>query len=144
MKRESWEPPRGLRALAAALWLSAGLTALYWLVFFTTGQVQSSQDPVYLGFERAFPVADAWMALTAAACAEGLRRRRPWAVLYGVAAGSAFVYLGCMDALYNLENGMYAHMSAEMMLELSINVSCFIFGPLIMWYVWHQRRWLGA
>jgi hypothetical protein len=144
MKREPWEPPRGLRGFTVALWVAAGLTALYWALFFTTGLVQSSQELTYLGFERAFPAADAWLATAAVVCAEGLRRRRAWAVLYGVAAGSAFVYLGLMDTLYNLENGMYWHLSAAMAVEAAINVACFIFGPLLMWYVWRQRRWLGA
>lgn len=144
MKHEPWEPPRGLRGLSVALWVAAGLTVLYWVLFFTTALVQSSQDATYLGFERAFPAADAWMAIAAVVCAEGLRRRRPWAMLYGIAAGSAFVYLGLMDTLYNLENGTYWQLSAAMAVELAINAGCFIFGPLLMWYAWRQRRWLGA
>ncbi len=136
------QPPRGLAAVIAALWTAAGLDALYWILFFTTGQVQSADDPIYLGFESAFPAADAWLGVAAIVCAEGLRRRRPWAVLYGVAAGSAFIYLGLMDTLYNLEHGMYAHLSPEMAAEIAINVTCFTFGPLLMRYVWRHRRWL--
>jgi len=144
MKRESWEPPRGLRPLITWLWVAAGFTVLYWLLFFATGAVRSSDDPVYLGFERAFPAADAWLAIAAVVSAEGLRRRRAWALLYGSAAGSAFIYLGLMDTLYNLEHGMYFHPSAEMLTEALINVSCFVSGPLLMWYVWRHRKWLGA
>lgn len=128
--------------MAAALWLAAALDLLYWLLFFTTGQVQSGDDPVYLGFERAFPAADAWLGVAAVACAEGLRRRRPWAVFYGIAAGSAFIYLGLMDTLYNLEHGMYTHRSPEMTAEIAINVTCFLFGPFVMRYVWRHRGWL--
>ena len=130
--------------MVAWLWIAAGLTLLYWVLFFTTGAVQSSQDQIYLGFEAAFPAADTWLALTAVICAEGLRRRRAWAVLYGIAAGSAFIYLGLMDTLYNLEHGMYFHLTPEMMIETAINGSCFVLGPLLMWYVWRHRRWLGA
>lgn len=144
MKRERWDPPLGLRAMVAWLWIAAALTLVYWLLFFTTGAVQSSRDPVYLGFEAAFPAADAWLAFTAVACAEGLRRRRAWAVLYGIAAGSAFIYLGLMDTLYNLEHGMYLHRTPEMLTEMAINVSCFVLGPLLMWYVWRHRRWLDV
>jgi hypothetical protein len=64
--------------------------------------------------------------------------------VYGIAAGSAYIYLGLMDTLYNLENGMYGHRSTEMLIEMGINVFCFTFGPLLMWYVWRYRRWLGA
>ena len=114
------------------------------LDFFTTGQVQASDDPGYLGFERAFPAADAWLAIASVICAEGLRRRRAWAVLYGIAAGSAFIYLGLMDTLYNLEHAMYFHLSGEMLAETGINLSCFFFGPVLMSYLWHHRKWLGV
>jgi len=139
-----WDPPPGLASMIVLLWMTSGLTFLYWLLFFTTGAVQTSQDPTYLGFERAFPAADAWLLVASLACAEGLRRRRPWAVLYGIAAGSAFVYLGFMDTLYNLEHGMYAQMTSAMATESAIDLSCFVVGPLVMWYVWQHRRWFGA
>ena len=136
--------PRGLRAMIVSLWVAAVLDLLYWVVFFTSGAVQTSQDPLYLGFERAFPAADAWLGVAALVCAEGLRRRRPWAVLYGIATGSAFIYLGLMDTLYDLEHGMYFTLSGEMLGEVAIEAACFIFGPLLMSYVWRHRRWLGA
>jgi hypothetical protein len=144
MKREAWEPPAGLNAVILWLWITSGLNMLYWILFFTTSAVQTSNDPVYLGFEAAFPAADAWLATASIICAEGLRRRRSWAVLYGIAAGSSFVYLALMDTLYNLEHGMYLHLSGEMVAEAVINLTCFAFGPLLMWYVWRHRRWLGA
>jgi hypothetical protein len=143
-KREAWRPPLGLHAVIGGLWIASAFNALYWILYFTNGAVHASNDPVYLGFEAAFPAADAWLAIACIGCAEGLRRRHRWAVLYGIAAGSAFVYLGLMDALYNLEHGMYLHLSREMVAEMVINVTCFTFGPLLMWYVWHHRRWLGA
>jgi hypothetical protein len=144
MIREKWEPPLGLNAVIAWLWIASALNLLYWILFFITGAVQTSQDPVYLGFEAAFPAADAWLGAASIACAEGLRRRRSWAVLYGIAAGSAFIYLGLMDTLYNLEHGMYLHLGTEMLAEAVINVTCFASGPFLMWYVWRHRRWLGA
>ncbi len=138
------ERPAGLTAVIVWLWTVTGLNLLFWISFFTSGAVQSSQDAVYLGFERAFPAADAWLGLASLLCAEGLRRRRARAVLFGIAAGSAFIYLGLMDTLYNLEHGMYLHPSGEMLAEIGINITCFVFGPFLMWYVWRHRRWLGA
>jgi hypothetical protein len=144
VKGRAGPPPAGLRVLIAWLWVVAGLDLLYWVLFFSTGEVQSSQDAVYLGFEQAFPAADAWLGIAAVACAEGLRRRRAWAVLYGIAAGSAFIYLGLMDTLYNLQHGMYLHLDGAKLGEIAINVACFSFGPFLMWYVWRHRRWLEA
>ena len=136
--------PRRRRVVIAALWTTSALNLLYWISFFTNGAVQSSRDPVYLGFETAFPAADAWLGWASIACAEGLRRRRAWSVLWGIAAGSAWLYLGLMDALYSLEHGMYARLNTEMLGEIGIEVTCFTFGPFLMWYVWRHRRWLDG
>jgi hypothetical protein len=134
--------PRGRAALIALLWTATALNLVYWISFFTNGAVQSSQDPVYLGFEAAFPAADAWLGITSLLCAEGLRRRRPWGVLFGIAAGSAWVYLGLMDTLYSLEHNLYAQPSAEVFGEMAIEVACFTVGPFLMWYTWRHRHWL--
>ena len=132
--------PRGRRLVIGLLWLSAIVTVLYWVTFFTSGDVQSSEAECYLVFERAFPAADLWLAAACVAAAEGRRRRRDWAVLVGVAAGSAAVYLGCMDALYNLENGMYAVRSAPMAGEIVINLFCLTTGPFLLVWFWKNRR----
>jgi hypothetical protein len=132
--------PRGRRVVIGLLWLSAIVTVLYWVTFFTSGDVQSSEAECYLIFERAFPAADLWLATAFVAAAEGLRRRREWAVLFGIAAGSAAVYLGCMDVLYNLENGMYAVWSAPMAGEIVINLFCLTFGPFLLVWFWKNRR----
>ena len=134
----------GRLAVMALLWLTAGVTVLYWVVFFTSGEVHSTDEECYLAFERAFPLADGWMATLCVAAAEGLHRRREWAVLGGVAAGSALVYLGGMDVLYNLENDMYARMNAAMAGEVAINLWSCAFGPFLLAYFWRQRRRLAV
>ena len=131
---------RGRSVVIGLLWLSAVVTLLYWATFFTSGDVQSSEAECYLAFERAFPAADLWLAAACLAAAEGLRRRREWAVLFGIAAGSAAVYLGCVDVLYNLENGMYAVWSAPMVGEIVINLFCLTFGPFLLVWFWKNRR----
>ena len=126
--------------MIALLWLSAVVTILYWAVFFSSGEVRSTEEECYLAFERAFPAADGWLAIVCLAAAEGLRRRREWALLWGVAAGSAIIYLGCMDVLYNLENGMYTRMNAAMAGEVVINLWCVSLGPFLLVYFWRHRR----
>jgi hypothetical protein len=128
------------RTLAAVLLLGGIGTILYWVAFFTSGVVQATQDPCYLAFERAFPAADAWTAATAIAAGSAFWRRRPGAVLFGIAAGSGFVFLGLMDVLYNLEHGMYAVHTAEMANEIVINVFCLTVGPAAIAYAWRNRR----
>jgi hypothetical protein len=136
--------PLGRRTVIVLLWITVALDALYWVLFFTTGAVQTTDEPCYLVFERAFPVADAWLGFASALCAIALQRRAAHAVFWGVAAGSAFIYLGLMDTLYNLQHGMYARLGVEMAAEIGINLTCLSFGPFVMAYVWRHRRWLGA
>ena len=132
------------RALAAVLLFGSIGGVLYWVAFFTSGAVQASGEPCYLVFERAFPAADTWGTVTAVAAAAGLWRGRPSAVLFGIAAASAMLFLGLMDVLYNLENHMYAAINAEMVGEIFINAYCFVVGPTLMLFVWRHRRALGA
>src|SRR5262250_1045131 len=115
-------PPR-TGAVTGLLALCAIGTAAYWAAFFAAGEaLHSSESDVYLAFERAFPAADAWMAGAAAAAALALRHRRPWGVPAGIAAGSALVFLGLLDVLFNVEQGLYGTPSAAMAVEVVINL----------------------
>jgi hypothetical protein len=136
------DAPAALRAVAAMLWLSVVADVLYWTTFFTSGAVQTSSEAAYIAFERAFPAADAWLALAAAASALLLPRRDPRALLWGLIAGSSFVYLGLLDVLYNLENGKYASIDGAMAAEIVINLFSLSFGPFLIVYVWRHRHWL--
>jgi hypothetical protein len=133
------DAPRGSRILAVMLLVAGVGTFAYWLAFFSSGIVQATSEPCYLVFERAFPAADAWTAGAAILAGVALLRRRPPAVLFGIAAGSGSIFLGLMDVLYNLEHGMYALRSAEMGYEALINVLCLTLGPATMLYVWRWR-----
>ena len=136
------DAPAALRTVTVMLWISAGATVLYWVTFFTSGSVQSSSEGGYIAFERAFPAGDAWLAFAAVACALMLARQDPRALLWGLVAGSSFVYLGLLDTLYNLENGKYASIDGAMAVEVIINLFSLSFGPFLIIYVWRHRRWL--
>ena len=84
------------------------------------------------------------MASAAIAAAIGLVRRRPWAVLAGIAAGSALVFLGLLDVLFNLEQGLYARPSVAVAVETLINFFCLAVGPFCLMYFWRHRDRLGA
>src|SRR5262249_38619453 len=129
---------------AAAMVVAALGTAAYWTAYFAAGTVQTATDAVYVGFEDAFPLADAYMAACFVLAAWHLRRGRGPAVLFGIAAGSAMIFLGAMDMLFNLKHGKYAAMTAEMALEAAINVVCLVFGPFTMVRLWRARARLAG
>jgi hypothetical protein len=106
----------GLRVAISYLVVTAVGTLLYWLDFFTTSRGRVRADPVYLAFERAFPLADAWMA----ACA-------------------------LMDVLFNLNEGNYSIASGAMTFEILINVVLLVGAPwLITWLWWNRTACLAA
>ncbi len=57
--------PKGLGWIIVLLCIAFVATLAYWIVFFTSGDVQVRTDDMYIAFEKAFPPADAWMALCA-------------------------------------------------------------------------------
>ena len=131
------------RVHATAIVVLALGTIAYWAAYFGAG-VQTTSDPVYVGFENAFPAADGYMTACWLAAAALLWRGRASAVAVGIAAGSAMVFLGLMDTLFNLEHGKYATMTPEMAAETVINVACLTFGPFTMIRLWRIRGRLDS
>lgn len=123
---------------------AAVTTAAFWVDYFTKGRVRTADDPVYVGFEDAFPLADGYMSVCYLAGAALLWKGRPAAVPTGISAGSAMVFLGLMDVLFNLEHGKYREMNGAMATEAAINAASLILGPFTIARLWRIRHRLGA
>ena len=138
---------RGRAAIIAVMIFAALLTIAYWLIWFGVDRniLASSHAAAYYTFENAFPAADGWLILTLLLGALGLARRRPWGLLWGLLAGGAGVYLGCMDVLFDLENGIYLVPKggdpSAVVIEATINVLTFALGVIVISYLWRHRRW---
>jgi hypothetical protein len=132
--------PRRLNWIIGLLIFAFIANAAYWIVFFTSGDVQVRTDAVYIEFEKAFPAADGWMALCALLGAIGLWRGREWGLLFGLLAASSSIYLGLMDVTFNLNEGIYLIGGAETALEIAINLLTIGLGPVIIIYLWRNRR----
>jgi len=136
--------PGAVKVVAYLLDATGLLTVVYWILYFATGMVQAESSEIYIAFENSFPAADGWMALACFISAAGLLLRRHWGVLFGIAAGSAMIFLGLMDVLFNIEQGMYAVITAEMAVEILINVWTLGFGAFVLWFLWSRRSELGV
>jgi len=134
--------PKGLGWIIALLCFAFVATLAYWIVFFTSGDVQVRTDDVYIAFEKAFPPADAWMALCALLGAIGLWRGRSWGFLFALLAASSSIFLGLMDMTFNLNQGIYAIGGAETLIEILINLATLLLGPVIIIYLWKNRQQL--
>ncbi|HEY5338092.1 MAG TPA: hypothetical protein VIJ85_07820 [Rhizomicrobium sp.] len=127
--------------LAALLIIAALVTAYYWWSYFAGGgDVMVTDARWYTAFESSFPVADAWMALCAAAAGIGFWLGRPWGARLGLMAASAILYLAAMDITFDVENGMYALAKSNdaMKFEIFINVTCLILGVWTLIASWRR------
>lgn len=125
------------RIHASVMVLASLGTLAYWLTYFSSGATQVRNDEVYLAFENAFPLADAWMGVCYLLSAYFLWRADRRALLWGLCAGSAMIFLGCMDLLFNIEQAHFNEpISAEMWAEILIVVFCLSFGPFTIWRLW--------
>jgi len=139
--------PRGRTAIAGVMLFGVALIAAYWLIWFLVDRdlLASAHTSEYFAFENAFPAADAWLGVTLLLGAIGLLRRRPWGLLCALLAGGAGIYLGCMDVLFDLENGIYLVRPggdpAAVAIEIVINVLTFGLGVVVIAYAWRNRAW---
>jgi hypothetical protein len=140
----------GRVAIVIAMLVAALLTIAYWVVWFGGGRdlLASSHATSYYVFENAFPAADGWLTLALLLGALGLWLNRPWGLLWGLLAGGAGVYLGCMDVLFDLENGIYlvprGGDPSAVIIEIAINILTFTLGVVVLTYLWRQRHALLA
>jgi len=138
--------PRGRGFVIGVLVFGVVATLAYWFVWFGVDRelLASAHTASYYAFENAFPLADAWMTLTGLAAAVALVRRRGSALLWCVAAGTNSVYLGLLDVLFDLENGIYRSPDAgAVTVEIVINVLTLAMGAFVIAWAWARRRELA-
>lgn len=141
------KPPRGRGIIASVMIFAALLIAAYWIIWFVVDRnlLASLHTDYYYRFENAFPLADVWLGLLLILATIGLLLRRPWGLLAGLLGGGAGIYLGCLDVLFDIENGVYqipANGDASgPIIEIVINVLTFTLGILITTYIWRNRAW---
>ena len=141
--------PASLTVVAALLLLTAVGTILFWVVFFADLEAQRSgtlarRFPAWLAWELSFPLADGWMAATAILAGVGLWRLRPMGLLFGLVSGGAMVFLGLMDVLFFLENGLYLPLASEVAIELFIHLWTIAFGLVVIATAWHWHAALAG
>jgi len=141
-------PSRGrVRFMVGLLWFGALATLAYWVIWYGVDRrwLANADTPAYYAFENSFPLADAWMAVTGALGAIALHRRKASALLWMLLAGSASIYLAGMDALFDLENGIYRSPdTGSVAVEIFINVGCLTGGAAIVVFAWKNRRYFLA
>lgn len=136
----------GRRFIIGVVVFGVVATVAYWVVWFGVDRelLASAHTESYYAFENAFPLADAWMALTGVAATTALVRRRASALLWCIAAGATSIYLGLLDVLFDLENGIYRSPDAgAVAVELTINALTLALGIVVLGWAWRNRQELA-
>jgi nicotinamide riboside transporter PnuC len=138
--------PRGRGFVLGVLVFGVVATLAYWVIWFGVDReiLASAHTASYYAFENSFPLADAWMVLTGVAATLALARRRASSLLWCVAAGTNSIYLGLLDVLFDLENGIYRSADGgAVAVEVSINVLTLGMGAFVIGWAWARRRELA-
>jgi hypothetical protein len=118
----------------------------YWTIWFFVDRswLASLDTPSYFVFENAFPAADGWLTVACGMGAWTLWKRRPTALFWLLAGGSASIYLGLMDVLFDLENGVYRAGGdvGAVITEVAINLYSLGVGAWAMRFGWRHRVFL--
>ncbi|UCC83484.1 MAG: SDR family NAD(P)-dependent oxidoreductase [Gemmatimonadota bacterium] len=134
------------RAMGWATLVGGLFVLLFWTLYFT-GAAELGQDhPVIAEFEAAFPIADAFFAVTLFAASYALFKGKAPGAFLLAGAGSVSLYLGILDATFYARQGHYSPITGTALVELAVNAFCVIGGALAMWFGWRfmARREPGA
>ncbi|KAA1416902.1 hypothetical protein F0U44_17090 [Nocardioides humilatus] len=127
------------RTIQGMLVIAVILDITYWSLWFVDrDSIASEHNQAYYDFENAFPLADLWLGIACAAALVTLARRQPAALFWLLCSGSAALYLGCMDLLYDLEHGIFAKGFGGAF-EAAIVVVTWIFALTVLRWSWRNR-----
>jgi hypothetical protein len=118
---------------------AVAIDVAYWSIWFSRREWLASETTQgYYDFENAFPLADLWLGLACAMALAALRRRWSSALFWLICAGSAALYLGSMDLLYDLEHGIFTA-GVGGGIEAGIVVLTWLFGITVLRWAWSNR-----
>ena len=128
------------RTIEVMLVVAIVLDLVYWTLWFTQRDwIASEHRQAYVEFENAFPLADTWLGVACLCALVTLRRRRPSALLWVIAAGSAGLYLCAIDFLYDVENDIFAQ-GVGGAFEAVIVALTLAFSLTAMTWSWRNRE----
>lgn len=114
--------------------IAVGLVG-FWVYFFAVENQNPEKTPVYLAFERSFPLPDlGWLTPALVIAASGLLSGKSIGVVFTIAAGGGLLFLGLLDISFNTQNKGYTTSLGDTFLNITINGVCVIMGPLFIWW----------
>lgn len=118
----------------------------YWYAWFLAPEVVQSRTPadpdfsIYVAYEQAFPLPDAFVTLASLVGVIGLWQMRDWGFFSMLLGGGGAFFLGLEDLLYDLQHGMFVPFTGAAAIELAIVLVIMALGPAMTLLLWKQRR----
>ncbi len=127
------------RGIEGMLIVAILLDITYWTLWFADrSSIASEHTTAYYDFENAFPLADFWLGAACVLALVTLRLRRPSALLWLLASGSAGLYLAGMDFLYDVEHGIFAKGGGGAFEAVIVALTVF-FSITVLTWSWRHR-----
>ena len=101
---------------------------LFWIGFFTIGLAPETPPPGYFVYEHSFPLPDLILAAALLVAARLLYRGKAAGRTLSLVCAGALIFLGVLDFSFNLQNGLYAISTLDLVLNAFINLWCVVFG----------------
>ncbi len=120
--------------------------AAYWYAWFLAPEIVQARTPsepdfaIYVAYEQAFPLPDAFVTLASLVGVIGLWRMRDWGFFSMLLAGGGALFLGLEDLLYDLQHGMFVPFTGAAAIELAIVLVIMALGPVMTVLLWKHRR----
>lgn len=135
MSRAEHESPHPSREARDYKWAAVSLVQivtgvgliLFWVLFFTIGLAPSTPPPGYFEFEHSFAVPDLILAASLLYAAWLWRSRKGnhrIARTITLLCAGALMFLGLLDASFNLRSGIYFGSIVDAVSALAINLWC--------------------
>jgi len=138
--------PRDINIVIGIGIFAVATIAAYWFFWFAVpGVVQARMpgDPdfvAYSAYELAFPLPDAFVAISAFIGVVGLLKMKDWGFLSMLLASGGAIFLGLEDLLFDLENNMFMPFYDAAVIELAIVLVIMALGPIMIVLLWRHRR----
>jgi hypothetical protein len=129
--------------VALAEFVAAAGIILFWISYFfvkSENIMDAHLRDIYHAFESAFPIADSWLVATLIIGGIGLLKNKNYGILFTLLAGSALIFLGLVDASFNLQQGIYGLGTGEAVMNVSVNGLCLAAGIVFVTITW-KRAW---
>ncbi|HEX8996615.1 MAG TPA: hypothetical protein VF812_11330 [Ktedonobacterales bacterium] len=138
--------PAGARPLGIALVAAAAFIALYWIMnLINRNFLAAAHTDIYYAWANSFPLADAWLCISAAVTGVLLIRGNPNAIYWEFLAGGTGVYLALVGLLFDLENGIYVGRGGAGAAQIGIEIAVVVFTLALsgfgLWWAWRNRGW---